>query len=159
MYVASSADVVTSMLSIQKLQTSLGIQLNKYDTKTISSGTIISQNLVTACTAGACSNVVKQVKIFINSNDGSVVSSISYVVVGPLTVDQAGYINIDYEYSFISLDNGVPVFPYSSKVGYEMGSPINLLYKDSANEYYKIMNPFNLAFRKPDGTCRTNAND
>lgn len=109
--------------------------------------------------AGSCSNVVRQVRIFINSNDGSIVSSMSYVVVGPLTVSQAGYINVDYEYSFVSVDNGVTALPYSSKVGYEMGSPINLLYKDSANEYYKIMNPFNLAFRKPDGTCRTNAND
>lgn len=147
------------MLSIQTLQTSLGITLNQYTTQTISTGIITSQNLVTACPTTSCTNVVRQVRIFINLNDGSVVSSLSYVVVGPLTVDQTGYISIDYQYSFVSIDNGQYVFPYSSKIGYEIGSPINLLYQDSSNNYYKILNPFNLAFRKTDGTCRTSSSD
>lgn len=103
--------------------------------------------------------MVRQVKIFINLNDGSIVNSISLLVVGPMNVDQAGYITVDYEYIFIKVENNQPIFPFSSKIGYQIGSPINLLFKDSANEYYKIFTPFNLAFRRPDGKCRTSIAD
>lgn len=84
----------------------------------------------------------------------------SYLVVGEMTVDQAAYINVEYQYEFATFDsNNVIVFPYSSKIGYEIGSPLNMLYKDSAGAYYKIFNPFNLAYKKPDGTCRTSITD
>jgi hypothetical protein len=55
--------------------------------------------------------------VFINSGDGSINSN-SYLVVGPLTVDQAGYITIKYSYSFISVESSVTIFPYESDVGY-----------------------------------------
>jgi hypothetical protein len=40
-------------------------------------------------------NVIRQVKLFINSNDGSIDLS-SYIVISPIKIDQVGYINIDY---------------------------------------------------------------
>lgn len=83
----------------------------------------------------------------------------SYVVVGPLTVSQGGFINVDYEYGFITVQNNVPVPTYASKIGYEFGSPINLLYLTSAGDYYKIFTPLNLAFRQPNGNCRTSSTD
>ena len=56
-------------------------------------------------------------------------------------------------------DNGILTLPYVSKVGYEQGSRLNLLYKDSSSQYFKILNPVSLAFRKPDGNCRTVSDD
>ena len=49
--------------------------------------------------------------------------------------------------------------PYSSKIGYTFGSRLNLLYKDLGTNYYKIVNPLSLAFRKPDGSCRTSSTE
>ena len=51
------------------------------------------------------------------------------------------------------------VFPYSSRVGYEFGARLNLLYKDANNEYYKIFSPVNLAYKKLGGDCRTSLTD
>ncbi len=91
-------------------------------------------------------------------NTGAIDSS-SYVVVGPLVVDQTAYINVNYEYSFVTVANGQVVFPDSSRVGYEFGSRLNLLYKDANNEYYKIFSPVNLAYKKLSGDCRTSLSD
>ncbi len=98
----SSSDVGSSLLSISALEGSLGTSIQKYDSKTASTGSITGQSLVTTCIASACSNVIRQIKIFINLNNGSIDSS-SYIVVGPLTVDQSGYINVEYDYSFVTI--------------------------------------------------------
>ncbi len=47
-----------------------------------------------------------------------VIDGSSYVVVGPVIVDQAAYLNVNYEYSFVSVVNGQVLYPFSSKVGY-----------------------------------------
>ncbi len=107
------------LLSIAKFKAGLpaGSNFQIYDTKTVSTGSITSQNLVTSCPGSSCQNVIRQIKMFINLNNGSIDSS-SYIVVGPLIVDQVGYINLDYEYSFIDVQNNQITFPSESKVGY-----------------------------------------
>jgi len=79
----------------------LGVNLKKYDTKKLSTGTITSQALVTNCIGIDCVNVVRQLWIFINKDTGMIDSN-SYAVLGPVTVDIAGYINVEYEYTFVS---------------------------------------------------------
>jgi len=69
-----------------------------YETKQASTGSIAAQSNTTTTTCSSsvnCVNVIRQIKLFINSNDGSIDSS-SYIVIGPIKIDQAGYINIDY---------------------------------------------------------------
>ncbi len=44
-------------------------------------------------------------------------------------------------------------------MGYGFGNTVNLLFKDSSSNFYKIVNPLNLAFKKTDGSCRTSNND
>lgn len=102
MYLSSSNDLTNSLLSISKLQTSLGLTLKKYDTKTLSTGINSPSNLATICVLNDCLNVIRQIKIFINVNDGSILAD-SYIVVGPLTVDQPAYVNVNYEYVFVKV--------------------------------------------------------
>lgn len=81
------------------------------------------------------------------------------MIVGPLTIPDMSYINIDYQYVFVNTQDGQVNLPYSANLGYELGSKINLMYKDEAGDYYAVMNPINLAFRKPGGACRTSESD
>ena len=103
-YLSSIANIGTSLLSINNLDTALGISLKKYDTKTISTGIVTSQTLSTVCVGTDCSNVIRRLQIFINSETGLIDPS-SYAVLGPISITQAGYISIDYEYTFISVKN------------------------------------------------------
>lgn len=70
------------------------------------------------------------------------------------------YINIKYDYSYLNTDGS---YSNVSNVGYNIGSYLQLLKKDvvsiSTTNYYKIANPINLAFRKPNGDCRTISTD
>ncbi len=38
-----------------------------------------------------------------------------------------------------------------------MGASLQLLQLNSASEYYKLINPLNLAFKQEDGSCQTNS--
>lgn len=127
-----------------------------------STGSPTPQSLITVCSTSTnlCENVIRQVKIFINLSNGTI-DSRSYVVVGPITIDQVGYVNVDYEYQFVSVDtsSGVVTFPAATKVGYQVGSRLNLVYKDATGQYFKVFTPLNLAFRKVGGSCRTSSSD
>ena len=157
-YLSQASDIANTVLSISKLQSSLGITLKKFTTKTSTSSSASNQTLATSCTGVDCTNVVRQIRIFINSDTGAIDSN-SYVVVGSLTADQKGYITVDYQYTFITTSGSAITLPYTSYVGYTLKCTLNLMFKDSSNNYFKIMNPINLAFRKPDGTCRTLVTD
>lgn len=63
------------------------------------------------------------------------------------------------EYEYVSVSGNTITVPYESKIGYKIGSKLNLLYKDSNGDYFKIMNPINLAHKTPSGNCRTSAID
>ena len=96
----STALTQNALLSITNFLTALSnpsIQI--FDSKTAPTGGILSQSLTTTCTATACQNVIRKIKIFINMNTGTIDSS-SYIIVGLLIVDQVAYINVNYEYSF-----------------------------------------------------------
>jgi hypothetical protein len=91
-------------------------------------------------------------------NTGAIDSS-SYIIVGPLIVDQPAYLNIDYEYSFVNVSNNQVSYPFSSRIGYEFGARLNLLYKDANSDFYKVFSPINLAFKRLNGLCRTSLSD
>jgi hypothetical protein len=61
------------------------------------------------------------------------------------------YIIVKYEYVYLNEDG---TFAKVSNVGYKIGSPLQLLKKNQNTGYFKAHNPLNLAYRKPDGTCR-----
>ena len=92
-YVAGASSVASSLLSISTIQASLGLTLNAYRSDAISSSSSISQGLSTSCTGSAC--IIRELHILINSEDGTINSG-SYAILGALTIDQAGYISINY---------------------------------------------------------------
>jgi hypothetical protein len=64
---------------------------------------------------------------------------------------------VKYDYSYLNSDGSIP---NASNIGYTVGSYIQLLkYNVSSSKYYKMFNPINLAFRKPNGECRTANSD
>ena len=78
-----------------------------------------------------------------------------------MTVGSAAYLKVDYDYTFVQTNaNGGIVLPSEGNVGYEWGDNLLLMFRDTtANTFHKMPNPINLAFRKPDGTCRTAISD
>ena len=57
--------------------------------------------------------------------------------------------------------NSDGTFAKPSNVGYKIGSPLQLLKRNqnaagNTDSYFKALNPLNLAYRKPDGTCLVN---
>lgn len=65
-----------------------------------------------------------------------------------------------YDYEYLNADG---TFANSSNIGYNIGTPLQLIkrYTDSLGNiaYRKIFNPINLAYRTPNGDCRTSATD
>lgn len=56
---------------------------------------------------------------------------------------------VKYDYSYLNSDGSIPS---ASNIGYTIGSYIQLVKYDTASlKYFKIFNPINLAFRKPNG--------
>jgi hypothetical protein len=78
---------------------------------------------------------------------------------GGAYVSSPSYIYISYSYQFMADKQS---FPYPANQGYTFGSSLNLLLNvtsGTTNTFYKVFNPINLAFKKKDGSCRTNTTD
>lgn len=152
-----STTLEQSFLSISTLETSLGITLVKYSALSASTSTssisALPSTTGTKCTGSSCENVIKKIVLFVNQLTGKADATSSYLIVGNTSVSQSGYLNVEYEY--ISVSGNTIALPYESKIGYRIGSKLNLLYKDYNGDYFKIMNPINLAHKTPSGNCRT----
>lgn len=110
--------------------------------------------LSTSCVGTTCL-VVKQIRLFFIKSGSSVAldNSSSYVVLGNTVVSSATYVYLKYSYQFIPQ---AAMFPYTANVGYVKNALLSLL-KTSNSSYYRVFNPLNLAFIKPDATCRADA--
>jgi len=111
--VSGFAEVVTHPdLSIDLIKVSLGVtSINIFTTSFPTSINSNPSTLATNCPGTNCDNVVREIILFFNSGDGSINSN-SYLVVGPLTVNQAGYITIKYSYSFVTSNASATFYPY-----------------------------------------------
>ena len=89
--------------------------------------------------------MVRLVKIFLTS-DNSISTAYSYIVVGDLIVQDNSYITVQYDYEFLT---SATEFAVPSTKGYTMGAPLQLVQlTSSTSEYFKVINPINLAYRK-----------
>lgn len=130
------------------------------DSTSISANPLPS-NTTTTCSNGNCFNVVKFVKFYIKPDTNVVNQTLSYIVVGDALANTLpGYYNIKYDYLYLNSDSS---FANASNVGYKIGTYLQLMKSNmtsaSTFSYFKISNPINLAFRKPNGDCRTSTTD
>lgn len=110
-------------------------------------------NPITDCqSVNTCRNVIRSIHLFVvkKSSGVSLDTTSSYLVVEDLqTVEFPKYVKVEYSLTFLSTAGEVP---RSNSKGYNIGSAIQLLY-GSNDQYYRINNPVNLAYRSFNGAC------
>lgn len=98
--------------------------------------------------------VIKHIQFFfIKTSSGVTLDyTSSYIVLGTTIINGPTFVSITYSYQFKS---SASVFPFTSTLGYTIGSYLNFLQSDTTtpSTYYKMINPVNLDFMATNGEC------